>query len=542
MSQHIMTVEHDLPSVVWHSTEGSEPIDEQTPTFLALVSAQIANFLKIIPFIKISTRNHQPFSKRFYEYVSSQSKLAEFFLDSCGAKENRAWFFLRELVATVRCFGTVLYELRYLEIRASSFESLRDDTQAFQDVTEHIRANFDALLCKTIEHCEREAKMLGLTLPVVGLQDDDVPSFHLPGRLANDMHGEERQKDDNAIIKIATSFLEIAEEYTFLGFNRVFDPHDLVEMVPERVNEERLRTFEAAVHNLQAIYDTHIQYTSLEANDIRLQKLRGSISLALHLLEIATTLVHFHERHERNSRHATIYKQLQEIIGSYQILDVMGNYALFYCTKFLQYGKQLSEEAVVEYAQVTSKRISIPIYRGFHVRPSTYIAKIVHRYGANVRMFLGDEVYDAGCVFDLFRANEEINMEKRRLISKKLLSSQHLTAITEDSLPEVIKHELKYLANEHSLVIHQEILPEDLVIKCLDKDELTPEDVRGAINQVIARLLAVGKIDILMPLSVIFIGDRRPLRDIEILAQSGYGEDARGTNVPLPKEISYLYK
>jgi hypothetical protein len=76
----------------------------------------------------------------------------------------------------------------------------------------------------------------------------------------------------------------------------------------------------------------------------------------------------------------------------------------------------------------------------------------------------------------------------------------------------------------------------------LGHDQLTPEDVKGAINQVIARLLAVGKVDILMPVSVIFVGDVRPLRDIDILAQSGYGEDARGNNIPLPKEISYLYK
>ena len=45
-----------------------------------------------------------------------------------------------------------------------------------------------------------------------------------------------------------------------------------------------------------------------------------------------------------------------------------------------------------------------------------------------------------------------------------------------------------------------------------------------------------------MVLSVTFIGDRRPIADIETLAKSGYGEDERGNNVPLPEKISYLYK
>jgi hypothetical protein len=55
-------------------------------------------------------------------------------------------------------------------------------------------------------------------------------------------------------------------------------------------------------------------------------------------------------------------------------------------------------------------------------------------------------------------------------------------------------------------------------------------------------LLALGKIDIVMPLLVTFIGDKRALHDIEILAETGYGEDANGNNIPLPEEISYLYK
>ena len=39
---------------------------------------------------------------------------------------------------------------------------------------------------------------------------------------------------------------------------------------------------------------------------------------------------------------------------------------------------------------------------------------------------------------------------------------------------------------------------------------------------------------------VIFEGDIRTLRDIEILAGVNYGEDTMGKGVPLPKELSYL--
>jgi hypothetical protein len=511
--------------------------------FLYGVSKQMADFLKVIPFIKGEGRDRAKYSKRFYEYVTSQAELAEVFLDSCGAKENRAWFFLRELVATARSFAKVAYVIRYLELRISSYEAPDEETLEFQIISSSVREVFDGMLQKVFVQIEGEAENLGIKIPPNGVKSDDFPYFRIPGRLYADMWVEESKKEDEAIVKIATSYLEIAEEYTALGFSRIFSQQELVELVPEHVNEERLRTFEAEVHNLQSVYDTYIQYTRMEAKDSRLVKLRTCVSTALHLLEIATALVHFHERHERNSRHAEIYRRLQKITGTYQILDIMGNYALFYCTRFLQKGKLLSEETVMDYAQIQSKRIPIPIYRGFHVRPSTYIAKIIRHYGAEVQMHLGDEVYDAGCVFDLFRANEKINMEKRRLIAKKLLSEHHIPSAQADELTSVIKREFKFLIDEHALVVHQEILPEDLTLSNLNKKgPLTSEEVRGCMNELVTRLLVLGKIDIIMPLAVTFIGDKRALHDIEILAKTGYGEDEKGNNIPLPEEISYLYK
>ena len=39
---------------------------------------------------------------------------------------------------------------------------------------------------------------------------------------------------------------------------------------------------------------------------------------------------------------------------------------------------------------------------------------------------------------------------------------------------------------------------------------------------------------------VIFEGDTRALKDIEILSGVNYGEDTMGKGVPLPKELTYL--
>jgi phosphotransferase system HPr-like phosphotransfer protein len=39
---------------------------------------------------------------------------------------------------------------------------------------------------------------------------------------------------------------------------------------------------------------------------------------------------------------------------------------------------------------------------------------------------------------------------------------------------------------------------------------------------------------------VVFEGDTRTLRDIEVLAGVNYGEDSMGKGIPLPKELNYL--
>jgi hypothetical protein len=54
------------------------------------------------------------------------------------------------------------------------------------------------------------------------------------------------------------------------------------------------------------------------------------------------------------------------------------------------------------------------------------------------------------------------------------------------------------------------------------------------------RLLAMGKIDISIDMTVQFVGDKRVLSDIQLLAEHGYGEDNFGNNVALPKKLAYL--
>ena len=56
----------------------------------------------------------------------------------------------------------------------------------------------------------------------------------------------------------------------------------------------------------------------------------------------------------------------------------------------------------------------------------------------------------------------------------------------------------------------------------------------------VAQLFVLGKIDTDIDLNATFVGDKRVLGDIKLLAESGYGEDSFGNNIPLPEKLAYL--
>jgi len=90
-----------------------------------------------------------------------------------------------------------------------------------------------------------------------------------------------------------------------------------------------------------------------------------------------------------------------------------------------------SVEMLRRYAVPGRIDVPVPRYRGFHVRPSTLVARIVGHYGSEVVMELEGELYNAGVTLDLFRANEKISAGKAfawispRHVSPKWTSSNH---------------------------------------------------------------------------------------------------------------------
>jgi hypothetical protein len=89
------------------------------------------------------------------------------------------------------------------------------------------------------------------------------------------------------------------------------------------------------------------------------------------------------------------------------------------------------------------------------------------------------------------------------------------------------------LAEQGKVIIYQQPLQVS--------DEFSREGILlEKVTKEIAKLQATGQLDIKTELCIAFVGDKRVLSDLELLAQSGYGEDHFGNNIALPKELAYL--
>jgi hypothetical protein len=151
-------------------------------------------------------------------------------------------------------------------------------------------------------------------------------------------------------------------------------------------------------------------------------------------------------------------------------------------------------------------------------------------------MHLVDEVYDASSPLDLFRANEKINAQKRRWLAQEVVRQGLVPERwdRDEDVVSVVRNVVLTLAAGGKLMMYEQPLelPERL---CPTEGTL----VEKVINET-SRLLVMGKIDIGIDMTARFVGDKRVLEDIALLAQSGYGEDNFGNNIALPDKLAFL--
>jgi len=414
------------------------------------------DLLELCQFLVTHRSENAPDTERFYAQFVYASKLVEDLLDYHGAKNNQTWYKYRELVASVLNFASAAFTMKHIVSRMNFYKVGQDNS--FQQASYHVHAFLIDSLLRISQELLAEARHLGLTLSTPALPAERFNDLSSNRFLEFDIAEEDFLEEKQHIVRITNAYLNMLREFELLGFYKKYPPEELWALIPLKGNEEILRKFEMAIHNLQSSYDTYIGRNTRLPQSHRFKCFRDHISISLHLLELAGRLSHYYERHIYDVGHKNFYLQilglLRELVNPELLLDAIVNYAIFYCNEYLARGKLLAQELLNEFIERSEITAGVPVKLGFHSRPCMLVAKIVQHYGGQVEMIVGEDRFDASSILDLQWAGGKVEREGRSQIifcgdSRALADIQILASINygEDTMGKGIPlpSELSYL-------------------------------------------------------------------------------------------------
>ncbi len=461
-------------------------------------------------------------NRRFLGRMNLESSWMEETLDAAGARNSEKWFPFREGVSAVKLFSSVAYDVLHVKKSFPHYKLLAKDNN-FEDDISTLQEDLYSALVKTSNYLVKRAKKCGIHKGTTSINSDDFTDFDVTTFLEKDRKLRHLSNPGKSLIYLATEFINLKPEMIIFKKLSTLKKADYKHYIPDSVSEEKLRLVLVRFHNLQSLYDTYLSESDIENVDSRLKILRGHISFIFHMLKSATDFSHYYERHIVPRTSSLFFSSLMPIPVD-RFLEITIDFFMHYFIEYFNGAIELCRDVIDSYAEIGEVSVAIPAYRGFHVRPSSLVSKIINYYGGRVKMIVNDVEYNPSTPLELFRVNEEINAIKR----KKLFE----LVFNEGLDNEDVKKLLGILSERGVVVIYND---------CIDLSEIKEcESGQEYLKSAFAFLLASGKIDIKMDISVKFVGDLRSLMDIELLSKHGYGEDKFGTNIALPKKLSYL--
>ena len=344
--------------------------------------------------------------RRFFE-VSAAADEVESFLDDHGARTNRTFSALTELVASIRGFALAGMQLAHLDRRLESYgveRRLAGGGGAVLGGMREAHEFVEGRMVLLMEALLEEGRRLELTDLQRGEGQRSEEAMPVPPKLPNNVDLDRIDDDDHRIAKVASGYLTACEMLESVGIESMDEPDQREEFLRASCSEEAARVWQATVHNLQSSYDTYVKNTVLETRDERLPDLRGHISAALHTLEAATHLIHFVERHERGLRSDMADSVLQRVVPRSQVRAVTLNQLLVSALAFIRSGADIAQALLPSYTRVSSVELNLREGVFLHARPASLIVAIVQHHGTPIELEVDGARCNAGSILELMVA------------------------------------------------------------------------------------------------------------------------------------------
>ena len=342
---------------------------------------------------------------RFFQLISEADGV-EALLDDYGARHNRTYAYLREVIASLRGFALAGFSIAHIERRLASYRTVLTarETELATSSIRRARAFVQRALRALLRASREEGLARGLSIVDDAYPDSRYGTSSPRQRLPRNMGHEDFDDDEKPVAEVASKYLQACGMIEALEIRRLPDEIERERYLRRVCSEEKARVYEATVHNLQSAYDTWIKNTVIEAGDPRLPQLRGHVSAALHLLEAVTHLVHFVERHESGKRDEAIERRIAALVDRSAVRDVTLNHLLQAAALFIRRGRPLAESILRSYTNVQELEVELEGDIQLHARPAALIVGIVQRYGTPVEMEVEGQVCDAASILELMVA------------------------------------------------------------------------------------------------------------------------------------------
>ncbi len=374
--------------------------------FAPLLGQQSAPFCRLANSLLAERERH--WSKGDLYRLAHAANELESFLDDHGAKFNRSFSLIRELVASVRWLSLAGFSLSHLESRLESYglgASLSEkEAGSLRASLGSSRFFLQRSSVELLSRLRQDFSRLGAAwdngAEAAETNDFDAIRRRLPRNIGQDEPADDTQR----IAEIASKYISACTMLEGLGIQRLEVAQDRRRKIAAICKEEQARVYEATVHNLQSTYDTYIKNTVVEAKDDRLPRLRGHLSAALHLLETTTVLAHFLERHELEVRGDSSGRAIASLVDGDQVQALMLNELLVWADILMQRGRSTAEALLPTYMELRELRVELPPHLKLHARPAALIVNIVAHHGTPVELEVDGKRCNAGSILEVLIA------------------------------------------------------------------------------------------------------------------------------------------
>lgn len=348
-------------------------------------------------------------SRKHFWAIQEGAHQLETFLDNFHARNNRTYVLFAELVASIRNLAITGHTLGHVLVRFAKYGvempgHAEDGTSLLVAFPSQLLAATRFLsqsIAALIAAVHAEAQRVGV-VPVTGsapaLGDSEIRDFrqHLPHDLV-----EERHDDVNgAVTVLLNQFLSVTERARRIRDLMPKRGADLRAFMTEHLGESEARVYKAAVHNLQSDYDTFVKPTQAHQRP-ELQRLRGHVSLAYHMLEVVNELVHFYERHEGRDNRGATQREIARLVPPEQVLEHAVHFALRYAVEATLAAEPLVRQLLPQFLQHDTLELALPDGVHLHARPLNLIVRIVRKHEKPVEIVVDGESASANSLMGL---------------------------------------------------------------------------------------------------------------------------------------------